>query len=507
VKLSESTVEMLHATGRHRRVWLIAFICIVAIRLWVTPLSSSLGLDETGTYWTIQPGLSEIGSRSYSPPQSMVYFFIAGLAVALGGASEVVLRLPSVIAMGLAAFLLYRLGKRLLGADAALWATLVFVCSQDIAYAASDARAYALAVLATIVAVLFLVRWLESGRYTDGLSYAVFASLTVYLHYLFAVMFLVHALCAIYAFKKLRAVRPWGLFTIGVLIGVLLLPILPGLAKLVSNGSIYDYASDPDVSRLFQMLSPAVLTGSILAGLLLASFVPPAGQFSPPLKRPGSILLLVLWAGLPPLLLFAFSKVTPFKVFVPHYMLCHLPGLALLAGWALQGIQPAHKQVIVAASLFIGSLTAFGSLRHVTFPHTGENWRDAIGAAASIARGTHMPVLVGSGFKLPVQQALYSDAFAASRFLAPVSRYPIAGDVIPLPYRPDRETEPYLQNLATNTLEHADRFLLLARANDGLFAAWLEGRFAGSFVSKPIGDFGAVSLTLFQRNAKDPPGP
>ena len=500
-------VEMLYAAGEHRRAWLIAFICLVAIRFWIPPLASSLALDETGTYWTIQKGLSEIPSRSYSPPQSTVYFLIAGLAVALGGTSEVVLRLPSVIAMGLAAFVLYRLGKRLLGADAALWATLIFVCSQDIAYAASDARAYALAVLATIAAVLFLVRWLESGRYTDGLYYAVFASLTVYLHYLFAVMFLVHAVYAGYAFKKRRVVGLSGLCAIGAVSGILLLPLAPGLAKLVSHGSIYSFASNPDVSRLFQMLSPAVLTGSILAGLLLASFVPPAGQSSAPLERPDSILLLILWAVLPPLLLFAFSKLTPFKVFVPHYVLCQWPGMALLAAWALQSIRPAHKQVIVAATLVIGSLIALGSIRHVTFPHSGENWRDAIGAAASIARGTHIPVLLQSGFKLPVQQALYSDDLAASRFLSPVSRYPIAGDVIPLPYRPDREGEPYLQNLATNTLEHTDRFLLLTRADDGLFAAWFEGRFAGSFVSTPIGDYGAVSLILFQRNANNPHGP
>jgi hypothetical protein len=485
--------------GRHMRICLTFFIGLVAVRLWIMPLGSSLWLDETGTYWTVQNGLSQIASRSYSPPQSTTYFFVAGIAVAIAGASEIVLRLPSVIAMALAAVLLYRLGKRLLSQEAALLATLVFVCWKEVTFAACDARAYALGLLAVIGAALFLVRWLETGHYPDALGYAVLASLTVYLHYLFAVMFLVHAAYAGFIYRKDKAASLSSFCFVAVIITVLLSPLLPGFSTLISSGSIFSYVADPGVDQFLEILTPSALVGGAMAGLLVAYFIQPAGRLFNPLERPKSILLLILWAIVPGLVMFAISKLTPYKVFVPRYLLCHVPGLTLLAGWTLQGIRPAHKQLIVACFLVIASLSSSAPLRHTTFLHGGENWRDAIGTAAAIAKGTQMPVLVHTGFQLPFQQALQSDAAAASRLLAPLSLYPISGNVVPLPFRPDRSCEVYLQSLATNRLQGVDRFVLISRGDHGVFAAWLQGHFAGRFVGTPVGNFGNVSLILFER--------
>lgn len=473
---------------------------LVAARLWLAPLGSSLWLDETGTYWTIQDGLTGIAGRSYSPPQSLVYFYIAGTAAALGGASEVVLRLPSVAAMGLAALLLYRLGRRLLGREGALWAALVFVCWKEVAFAACDARAYALGVLAVVAAALMLVRWLDTGSYRDGLCYAALASLTAYLHDLFAVMFLVHAGYAAYVFGTgRRPVRPANAAAVCAASGILLLPLLAGFGKLVARGSIFSYAAQAETSQLFASFAPPVVLGSILAGLLLAYFVQPAGRLAEARGRPERMLLMVLWAAVPPVALFAISLVTPYEVFVPRYFLCHVPGLALLAGWALRSIAPAHKQVIVAGALAAGALAGFGSLRHATFAHTGENWRDANRAAARMVRESRMPVVVHSGFVLPVNEVLHGDSLAISRYLAPLSLYPIPGEIIPLPYEPGQEAEQYLERLAADRLAGANRFLLVSRGGNGVVAAWLEGRFAGTFERTRTRQFGNIALLLFER--------
>jgi len=50
------------------------------------------------------------------------------LVVGLGGAREIVLRLPSVIAAAGAALLLYRLGTRLVDREAGLLAATAFAC-------------------------------------------------------------------------------------------------------------------------------------------------------------------------------------------------------------------------------------------------------------------------------------------------------------------------------------------------------------------------------------------
>jgi hypothetical protein len=197
--------------------------------------------------------------------------------------------------------------------------------------------------------------------------------------------------------------------------------------------------------------------------------------------------------------LFAISHLTPYEVFVPRYFLCHVPGLALLAGWALQGMASAHKQVIVAGALAIGAIVGLGSLRHAGVSHTGENWRDAHRAVARMVRENPMPVLLESGFVGSVDEVLHGDHLSVSRYLAPLSLYPIPGEVIPLPYQSGQQAERYLESLAANRLGRAGSFLLVSRGDNAAAAAWLEGRFADTFARTSSQEFGRVTVYLFKR--------
>ena len=65
--------------------------------------------------------------------QSMppTYFMIAWVARRVGGISEIALRVPSVIAMALATYLLYRLGRRLFDAETGLIAAVVLATTNS----------------------------------------------------------------------------------------------------------------------------------------------------------------------------------------------------------------------------------------------------------------------------------------------------------------------------------------------------------------------------------------
>lgn len=501
-------ISKLDTLGSRGTTWLIALIMLSVVWLWIAPLGASLWLDETGTYWVIEEGLSRISSRAAATPHPSLYYFIAGLAVALGGASEALLRLPSVIAMALAAFLLYRLGKRLLDQEAALLATLVFVGWKEVAFAAADARPYAVGLLVVIAAMLLLIRWLETGRRADGLGYTLLASLTVYIHYLFAAMFLVHT---IYAIHRLRARPPVRLMAVcgaGILSAALVLPLLPHVLFLARNGARYSFVGKPWLPQLLEFFSPPILVSSILIGLLLACFVRPAYHFSKPLANPAPLLLLVSWAAAPPLLLWAVSILTPARVFVGRYALCAVPGLALLAGWALRAIAPAHKRLLVASSLTLGSLICFAPFRGGSFVHGNEDWRQAMQTVRSITGTTRTPVLLRTGLvEAPLpdspSQPLRLDYYCS----APLSMYPAGGRVISLPYWFDPKAQEYLERLASEILQPADRFLFVSRTETGAFPAWLEGRFAGRFTSKPLGNFGLISVILFERRPGNPGPP
>ncbi|MEP6540421.1 MAG: glycosyltransferase family 39 protein, partial [Bryobacteraceae bacterium] len=154
-------------------------------------MTSSFWLDETGTFLLVQGTFSEMLAKCARWVGQPTYFIALVWPFAkLPGPQEVVLRLPSFIGLSCAAVFVYRIGKRLLGNEAAGSAALIFAALS--AYYASDARPYALGLMAVSGAVLMLIRWLDSGRLVDAIGYAFFAALTVYFHFLFSVMFLVH---------------------------------------------------------------------------------------------------------------------------------------------------------------------------------------------------------------------------------------------------------------------------------------------------------------------------
>src|ERR1039458_2325802 len=84
-------------------------IAIVVVDLWILPIRSSFWLDETATFWVIKDGLANLLQRSMDwAGQSPLYYLTAWLALAAGGRHEWVLRLPSLIALTIAAWLLVR---------------------------------------------------------------------------------------------------------------------------------------------------------------------------------------------------------------------------------------------------------------------------------------------------------------------------------------------------------------------------------------------------------------
>ncbi|MCU1326573.1 MAG: hypothetical protein JWN34_1943, partial [Bryobacterales bacterium] len=108
------------------------------------PLNSSFFCDEAGSYWEIKDGLGPILARySEFPSAPPLYAVILWGATVMGGAHEYVMRLPSVLAMGLTCLLLYQLSRILLHPDSGLPVVAVFLCSKSIIFAATDARPYA----------------------------------------------------------------------------------------------------------------------------------------------------------------------------------------------------------------------------------------------------------------------------------------------------------------------------------------------------------------------------
>jgi hypothetical protein len=467
-----------------------ALCAIVVARFWALSLRDGFWLDETGTVWAIQGHLRDVIARcDIWPSQSPAYSLIVWLFFRLPGPHEVMLRLPSFIAMGAAAYLLYRLALRLAGPQAAWPSVIVFASIEPVAFAAADARPYAIAMLSVIGAMLFLVRWLDTGRALDGLGYCLLASLSVYMHFVFGVTLLIHLAYAIFRIRTEKRVTVRQLCLAASLIGLLLLPAMFHLIAVLKTGHSFSFAGTPTANDLLTMLAPPVFVGSVLVVLLLGRLAKQSVEFRLPQPSMSSLVLLASWVLLPIGLLAGISATTSLKLFLPRYTLPSEAGLALIAGWMLSGIKPARTRLIAIAGLV---LSVFAIAPNAQFAHGGD-WRAAMAAVRSITGNSKMPVLIRSGFVESEPFNWLGDETRSSYLFAPLIVYPVPdARVVRLPSQLNADSMAYLNTLA---LDRSDGFVFV-NMGDTSYNYWLLGRLSpGGFVRHRVGQFGG-SLTV-----------
>ena len=469
-------------------------VAIAVVDLWILPIRSSFWLDETATFWVVKDGLANLLLRSnWAGSQSPLYYLTVWLALIAGGRHEWVLRLPSLVALIVAAGLLYRLAARLFDPASARLAVLSFACSGAVAFAASDARPYALGLCLLIVSAWLLVRWLDTGgaRYAAGAM--LFSALTIYAHYMFGPVLVVLASYGVWRALREGRIRVWELATVGIGAFVLLLPLVAQLRNVFQNRAVHSFSGTPDLRALFASIAPPVLAGSLAVGLLLALLFHPE-QDRGPAPRRDSVFLAAGWALGPPLLLFAISVLSPSKLFVPRYYISCIPGQCLLAGWLARSLAGGPGQRIVATVLVVSSIFSFGSAYH-----SDEDWSGAMRRIDSES-SADLPVLVASGFVEATDPKALEDPKLRDVLFAPQQMYPLRGKLIRLPYRLDEESAKYVERLLP-ALEQEDRFVLEVHRSQGLpFELWLRGRLAPEgFRSESLGDFGSVAVFRFSR--------
>jgi mannosyltransferase len=250
---------------------LFGLVSLCVLRLWILPLRSSLWLDETVTYWSANKGIGAALARSQFPPgQQFVYTMIAALAMKIGGHSEVALRLPSLIAAVLTAWLIFQLGRALFDRETGVLAALVFASFHVVAKeAAVNARPYGIGLLLVVAAALQLVRWLRSGRLRNMIAFVLLNAAIPYLHYLFAVVYAVFLIYSVYEKWSGATVVSWRrLVSAALLILLLILPLLWNAVHAKRVSAEASYAPTPDIGELFSSFLTPIFATSLLAGIL-----------------------------------------------------------------------------------------------------------------------------------------------------------------------------------------------------------------------------------------------
>lgn len=310
----------------------------------------SLWRDEAYTLNTSQRSVTQVFALlHHTNAVNSAYYLVIHGDIIVFGTSEAALRLPSLLAMAVAAMITAAIGRRLATSMAlpapsitGALAGLLFVAMPEVTRYAHDARPYGIVTMFATIATYLLLRALANGRWRWWAGYGA-AIVAVGLFNLLALLLVIaHEVTVVIARGRQRTLRSggpapelpvvrahrWATAVVGALIVMLPLLILgvrqrhqvawltrPTWHRIVSTS--YDFTGSKSLTPLVALI--------ILAAVTAAAIRPRA--------RVDAVTVGLPWLVLPPGILLAASQVHPIYDF--RYVTFCLPALALLEAAAL----------------------------------------------------------------------------------------------------------------------------------------------------------------------------
>lgn len=472
-----------------------------SICIWFIAIRSPLWLDETGSYWEIKDGFSQIWSRqTLSFP---AYSYILWLWTKVFGTSELALRTPSVLAMLGAVCLLYLIARELFDHETSIIALIVFCVNPIVIFTSIDARPYAFAALMTNAAILALLRMRNNDSNWLAAVFGVMAAGILYFHYLFAVILPALVLCFFLTKRGARKTL-WRQFGVAACAFALAcLPLFPGLRYLFNTSGSHSVERAPTALDLATTLAPGwlpfVFVAVALVALIIAALRPMAkdspklGDVFRQIDRP-RILVCVFLALIPILLLYGVSRGTSIQIFAARHRLVGILGISLC--WALVVANlfkwRAARLVFCATLVAATAVTHFYKLRE-----HDPTWKYALAVAEKNASPDNAPVVVCSPFIEGAYVAVPANSAKDSRYFAPLSYYKLSVPVVPMPYSLNDEAMRAGSQFLAEASQRHERFLALGDEPSYPLLDWFAQRASGSYVVRKLGVFDQTEVLEF----------
>ncbi|PYT17840.1 MAG: hypothetical protein DMG59_06240 [Acidobacteria bacterium] len=481
-------------------VLLQALLLLCIARLWLMPLPSSFWVDEMVTAFVVRFGPTHPSLAVAPQVPASIYYVLPRAAGALFGFSEIAYRLPSVLAMAIALFLIARLAARLICPEAAWFAVFACLALRGINYQAADARPYALGTCVAAASLLFLVRWLDSGGWDEALLFAVFAALVWRVHLIFWPLYL---LFAVYALLRLvRGDTRAGWLRAGVvflLVGLALAPVLRDALPLFREAKAHVIVPPPSALDLVYSLKIGLIAvcgagAWVLSRVFRSATDRPAASWA-------SLTLILGWWLCHPLCLFGFSWLTGDSVFLPRYLSVALPGAALMATMAAAFFIQSRHWKPASVVLGAGLLLLLGDWHHPWPPHSNSDWRAAARKVNELALGPETPVIYPSPF-IEARPPAWRPDYPLPGFLyAHLLVYPVQGKAYLFPFQDSPEADHFAASLSTQVLSASRRFVIFGGdQNVHFWRDWLAVRHElEGWRHIDLGPFGDVDAVLFER--------
>lgn len=303
---------------RRPHLWPIPLLWTLALGLWGLSRQDSLWRDEAATWQVARRPVGDIWHMlgNVDSVHGLYYLLMHGLFQWFG-AGTTTLRLPSVLAMAVAAACVTAIGHRLAGAWAGLAGGLAFGLIPAVQFYLQEGRPYALVAAGAAISTLLLVTVLEGrGRAVHWVAYGGTVAVCGLLNWLSLLILPAHLATLLWTRARRGTWMRWApAATVAV---AAVLPLI-----LFSRRQSAQVSWIPPLTW-HMLIGPAVLLAIGGLGALLDR--PRAGRLS---VAPVALPLLAV----PQLALIGLSLAKP--LFLDRYVLFSMLGLALLIGSAL----------------------------------------------------------------------------------------------------------------------------------------------------------------------------
>jgi Dolichyl-phosphate-mannose-protein mannosyltransferase len=468
-----------------------------SLSIWLLALGAPLWLDETLSYWQVSGGFAKVWTRSQLMPSSIGYLYTLWFAKSILGTREIALKTPSLIAMLGAVYFLFRSARELYDPETAFLAAIFFALQYNVVFAATDARPYAFALLATNIAIFCFIRWIKQLQMKRAILSGAAAAGILYFHYLFAAI--LPAFAIYYLAARGRYIKSDARQLAAVLASFtfFVIPLIYRVASLYRT---------KETHVVQEMLHPVLVALNTVAPLqILIGFVITAFLAAPVrrIRFPGresfpTILLFPLLAVVPAGVLAGVSSASSVHFIIPRYFSVVAPGSALT--WALLTRQIDSSLLrrlfcvgLVGITIFETFSSPLSRKHELSFKYAHEF------VNANVASSEEkVPVLVFSAFIESDYEPMPNDPTAENPLLSQVDYYRIHAPVVMLPMDLNDEAMRIGTQTVLDAARRHQRFLVVAAPTSFKTVNWLVHYSRGSFTARTIGEFDQIAVVEFR---------
>jgi 4-amino-4-deoxy-L-arabinose transferase-like glycosyltransferase len=464
-----------------------------ALSIWTLALRAPLWLDETLAYWQVSGGFAKVWSRSALMPSSIGYLYTLCAARSVLGSSEIALKIPSLFALLGAVYFLFRGAREFFGTETAFLASVFFALHYNVVFAATDARPYAFALLATTFAIYAFIRWMKHGTMRDAVLFGAAAAAILYFHYLFGSIlpaFAIYYLAVRYRSLKHDARQ---LAAVLVTFSVLIIPLVLRVASLYHSRETHIVqAVQHPVLLSLNTLAPLQLVIGFVAAVFLAALVRKV-------KLPGreswpTALLFALLGLVPAAILCGLNAATPMNLIQPRYFVVVAPGSALI--WA--GLTSAIDSRLLRQIFCVGlvAVTVFEAYRSPASRRHEINFKQTHAFVNRNAAADDAPVLVFSAFIESDYEPLPHAPGSENALLSQIDYYPIRQPWIFFPIDLNQKTTEIAREAVLAAAERHQRFIAVVPPSSYPSLDWLADYTRGAFTAQTLGVFDRAIMVV-----------